>query len=49
MATRAAIEQRPLPCRSLASTLAAEVVSTGIVRGERAAGTAVALAVGDGS
>lgn len=49
MATRAAIEQRPLPCRSLASTIAAEVVSTGIVTGERAAATGVALAVGDGS
>ena len=49
MATRAAIEQRPLPCRSLTSTVAAEVVSTGIVSGERAAGAAAALAVGNGS
>jgi hypothetical protein len=49
MATRAAIEQRPLPCRSLMSTLEAEVLSAGIVSGERAAGTAVSLAVGDGS
>jgi alpha-beta hydrolase superfamily lysophospholipase len=48
MATRAALERRPLPCRSLASIVAAEVVSTGIVTGERAAGTAIALANGDG-
>jgi triacylglycerol esterase/lipase EstA (alpha/beta hydrolase family) len=49
MATRAALEQRPLPCRSLASTVAAEVVSTGIVTGVRAAGAVLALAVGAGS
>jgi hypothetical protein len=49
MATRAAIEQRPLPCRSLASTLASEIIATGIVRGERAAATALAGAVGGGS
>jgi len=35
-ATRAAIEQRPLPCRSLMSTVGGEVVATAVVTGERA-------------
>jgi hypothetical protein len=37
-AARAAIEQKPLPCRSLASTVAAEVVATAIEHGEAFAG-----------
>lgn len=37
-AVRAAIEHRPLPCRSLVSTVASEVVSTAISVGERAVG-----------
>ena len=48
-ATRAAIEQRPLPCRSLLSTVAGEVVATSVVTGERTLGKVGALAIGAGS
>jgi hypothetical protein len=47
--TRAAIEQRPLPCRSLTSTLVDEFVATAILTAEHNLGRLGALAVGAGS
>jgi hypothetical protein len=46
--TRAALEDRPLPCRSLAAIMTGEIVSTAVSTGEHAVGTLGALAVGAG-
>ena len=43
---RAAIEQRPLPCRSLAATVADEIVATAITSGETLSGKLAAIATG---
>ena len=48
-AARAAIEQRPLPCRSLMSTLVGEVVATAVLTGEHRLGRIGAVAIGAGS
>jgi hypothetical protein len=45
-AARAAIEQRPLPCQSLAATVADAVVASAITSGETLAGKLAAVAVG---